>query len=112
MHQNHRVRDEDVTRAEKIDVDREEGITIVFGDGARCTFANDELRANCPCATCRGFRERGEDAWPRPGGPTEARILAAELVGAWGLNLAWNDGHATGIYPFDSLREWCDHRDG
>jgi DUF971 family protein len=26
------------------------------------------------------------------------------MYGAWGLQLTWNDGHATGIYPFDSLR--------
>jgi len=23
-----------------------------------------------------------------------------------GLNIAWNDGHATGIYTFEMLRQW------
>jgi DUF971 family protein len=36
------------------------------------------------------------------------RIEEAELVGAWGLSVTWNDGHATGIYPWDALRRWCD----
>jgi len=31
---------------------------------------------------------------------------SAELVGAWGLSVTWNDGHSTGIYPFESLRRW------
>jgi DUF971 family protein len=36
------------------------------------------------------------------------RIEDAQLHGAWGLNLVWNDGHRTGIYPFDALRRWSD----
>ena len=32
----------------------------------------------------------------------------ARLVGAWGLGLTWSDGHATGIYPWESMRRWCD----
>ena len=35
-------------------------------------------------------------------------ILNAELVGNWGITFAWSDGHGTGIFPFDSLREWCE----
>jgi DUF971 family protein len=34
------------------------------------------------------------------------RIEDANLHGAWGLLIAWNDGHATGIFPFESLRRW------
>ena len=30
------------------------------------------------------------------------------LHGAWGLNITWNDGHRTGIFPFDALRRWSD----
>ena len=100
--------DDDPTRAEKIDIDREGGLTIVFGDGRQCFFPNVELRRRCPCATCRGLRDGGEEAWPRPGGPPDVRVEGAELVGLWGITFAWNDGHGTGIYPFASLRAWCD----
>jgi DUF971 family protein len=99
---------DDRSRADKIDVERERGLTVVFGDGHSCFFANEDLRAGCPCATCRDLRSMDEDAWPRPGGPTEISILNAELVGNWGISFAWSDGHGTGIFPFDSLREWCE----
>jgi DUF971 family protein len=92
---------------ESIDVERDVGITIVFADGLTHTFANDDLRANCPCATCRGFRDQGEVAWPRPGGPVTARIEDARLVGGWGIGILWNDGHDTGIFPWSGLREWA-----
>jgi ATP-binding protein involved in chromosome partitioning len=98
----------EATRADTIDVERDRGLTIVFGDGHECFFANNDLRRECPCATCRDYRDRGEDAWPRPDSPPEARIENAELVGGWGISFAWNDGHATGIFPFEGLRSWCE----
>jgi DUF971 family protein len=94
-----------------IEVEREQGLTVVFDDDRTCRFGLLELRENCPCAACRSLRDRGEPAWPRPGGPTELRVENAELVGGWGLGVTWNDGHATGIYPWDALRAWCDERE-
>jgi DUF971 family protein len=91
-----------------IDVDRETAVTITFRDGHVARFGLTELRRACPCAQCRGLRDQGEAAWPRPGSPQPLRIDHAELHGAWGLNITWNDRHATGIYPFESLYEWHD----
>ena len=99
---------DDPIRADKVDVERERGLTVVFGDGHECFFANDDLRTGCPCATCRDLRSVGRVAWD--GEPGSITILNAELVGHWGISFAWSDGHGTGIFPFDSLREWCDGR--
>lgn len=96
------------TDAEDITVKRDEYVAVLFGDGRQCRFDLLELRLNCPCATCRGMRDAGVDVWPGPASPQPLRIEGAELVGAWGLGLAWNDGHATGIYPWESLRRWCE----
>ena len=64
----------------------------------------------------RGFRQRvlreqGLDAWPTPGAPQPLRAESAELVGAWGMQIRWNDGHDTGIYAWSMLRAWNDERD-
>ena len=91
-----------------IDIAKDAGATITFLDGEVARFDLMSLRLACPCATCRGLRDRGEAAWPRPGSPTPLRIVDAELHGAWGLAITWNDGHATGIFPFESLRRWHD----
>jgi DUF971 family protein len=98
-------------RAEKIDVERDRGLTVVYEDGRECFFPLEDLRLGCPCASCRAVRDRGERVWPRPGGPATLRIVDAELVGNWGINLTWNDGHATGIFPWDALRSWCERRE-
>jgi prepilin-type processing-associated H-X9-DG protein len=89
-----------------IDVKRDEGVSITFLDGHVAWFDLVTLRRGCPCATCRGLRDRGEDAWPRPGSPTPLRVESAKLHGGWGLTIRWNDGHGTGIFPFESLRDW------
>ncbi len=89
-----------------IDVVRDEGVTITFVDGHVARFDLLTLRRGCPCAACRRLRDDGEEVWPRPGNPTPLRIDNAELHGAWGLSIRWNDDHSTGIYPFESLRRW------
>src|SRR2546421_7515104 len=85
-------------------VDREHGVTLTWADGTVSAYGLEELRVNCPCAACRNLRDRGDPAWaPLPGRPP-LRIVDAELVGAWGLGLRWNDGHTTGIYSWLILR--------
>jgi DUF971 family protein len=92
----------------KIDVEREVGVTITYTDGYVASFDLPALRRGCPCATCRDLRERDQEAWPRPGSPLPLTIDTAELHGAWGLNITWNDTHATGIFPFEALRRWSE----
>jgi DUF971 family protein len=91
-------------------VKRDQGLVIRFADDLVAEFGLSELRLNCPCATCRSLRDQGEEAWPRPGCPIPLRIDDAQFHGAWGINITWNDGHATGIFPFESLRLWCESR--
>lgn len=97
---------------ETIDVAKDAGVTLTFLDGHVSRFDLMRLRLGCPCATCRSLRQRDEDTWPRPGSPTPLRIESAALHGAWGLTIRWNDGHDTGIFPFESLRRWDDEQGG
>lgn len=90
----------------RIDVERDESVTVTYDDGYVARFDLLRLRRGCPCATCRGRRDEGEAVWPRPESPMPLRIDDARLHGAWGLAITWNDGHATGIFPFDLLRRW------
>ena len=100
MEQRHEVSD--------ITVDRARGVTVVFADGVSADYDLLELRLNCPCAECRGLRDRDEAPWPKPASPLPLAITDASLHGAWGLGIEWNDGHSTGIYPWEALRTWAD----
>ncbi len=87
-------------------IERANEVVITFDDGVVCTIDVAELRAACPCATCRGLRERGGVAWPRADQSRDISIRDASFAGAWGLSITWSDGHDTGIYAWAPLRRW------
>ncbi|MGH9042650.1 MAG: DUF971 domain-containing protein [Acidimicrobiia bacterium] len=90
-----------------VDIDREHSVTIEWEDGHVSRFGLEELRLSCHCAECRGLREQGVVVWPRNNAPEPLRVESAELVGAYGLSVAWNDLHSMGIYSWEMLREAC-----
>jgi len=90
-----------------VELDRAAGLSLDWPDGARAHFDLDELRRNCPCAECRGLREQGRTPGPGPHAPAPLTALDAELVGGWGLQIRWSDGHETGIYAWSMLRAWA-----
>jgi DUF971 family protein len=98
--------DDDRYEPVQIDVERGKGVTVTYVDGYVVGFDLLTLRAGCPCAACRALRDEGEEVWPRPDSPRPLRIEDARRHGAWGLAITWNDGHATGIFPFELLRRW------
>ncbi len=91
--------------------DDEASIRIEWSDGRVTTWTASELRRRCPCATCREKR-RGEQ--PSEGKPVglpvlsaaEARPLRIEAmrpVGNYAYNIAFSDGHASGIFQLATL---------
>ena len=77
-------------------------LRILWEDGLETTYDYDTLRGYCPCAGCQGHLVR-EIVFHRPPRPVEPRRI--EPVGNYAISIAWSDGHATGIYRFDFLRE-------
>lgn len=96
---------------DEIEVDRRSHVWLRFVDGYEATFAVGPLRLACPCAQCRGQREQGRPV-AASARSADIHISDARLVGAWGLGIDWNDGHATGIYAWEVLRRWAEHGEG
>ena len=92
-----------------INADRAAGLlTIDWADGHRSEFEAVPLRLLCPCAFCRG--EAGRPGWLDTN-PTltaeQTQMVGARLVGQYAIAVAWADGHDTGYYTYESLRESC-----
>lgn len=93
------------------------GLRISWSDGTQDEFSVKALRDACPCATCRQRRNNEEEAEAKPSsGPMSLPILSAEEarpleitgmkpVGNYAYNIAFSDGHDTGIFTFDLLKE-------
>jgi len=92
-----------------IKADRQAGLlTIEWADGHGSEFDAVTLRLLCPCAFCQG--EAGRPGWLETS-PTltsiQTQLVDMRLVGAYALAPAWADGHDTGYYTFESLRDNC-----
>jgi len=85
-------------------------LRIEWSDGDVRDYAAAELRDKCPCATCREKRS----APPAP--PNELNVLSIEEtqpitvvgmrpVGSYAYAIHFSDGHNTGLFTLDLLRE-------
>ena len=89
-------------------------LEIEWSDGQVRLYAVRELRDRCPCATCR--EERTAPPKDEPGqlpiiDPSEAgplRIVQMDPVGNYAYSIHFSDGHQSGIYPLELLRELGD----
>lgn len=90
----------------KLQLKRDEKLTIHWSDGQISELSVRELRRACPCASCKELREKQAKTRLVVMQATSGPIAVAEakLVGNYALNVAWTDGHAAGIYSFDYLR--------
>jgi DUF971 family protein len=61
------------------------------------------LRRKCPCATCIDEWTRQQILKPEMV-PETVRPVKIDSVGAYALQIAFSDGHGTGIYTFQMLR--------
>ncbi|MFI5403336.1 MAG: DUF971 domain-containing protein [Planctomycetota bacterium] len=79
-------------------------LAIAWSDGRESRFAVRDLRIACPCATCRD-EMTGERILDPARIPLDVRPVNLASVGNYGLKIRWSDGHDTGIYSYDRLRE-------
>jgi len=83
------------------------GLQIVWSDGQEFSYTAHRLRDGCPCATCR--EKRGQPKPMLPVLSTEhtqpLRIEGMKPVGNYAYSIAFSDGHDTGIFTFDLLRQ-------
>lgn len=75
------------------------GLALVGAEGQRRELSASLLWAECPSAQGRVRRERGLHRAP----PEGLMIESLKAIGTYGVNIAFSDGHARGIYPWPYL---------
>lgn len=82
-------------------------LQVDWDDGHQSRFNLRQLRYQCNCANCvdehsgvRKIELTSVDPAIRP--------LKVEQSGRYALQIHWSDGHSTGLYTFDRLRELCE----
>ena len=83
-------------------------LLITWEDGHRSAYELEYLRRVCPCAQCtqHGAVPLSERLARAIHGKA-AEVKSIQEVGNYALAIVWGDGHDTGIYSFQYLRESC-----
>lgn len=97
----------------RLDLKKDQRLEIEWQDGKISSYSLDLLRSQCPCALCREQRQ-AQKSRPKtsltilPGNYSgKLTVRNAHMVGNYAIQLEWSDGHESGIYSFQYLRELC-----
>jgi DUF971 family protein len=84
-----------------------EALLVSWSDGLTHRLPWRILRDACPCATCRQKRSQPVPTFnilaPGEAGPVRATSMSP--VGNYAYQVDFSDGHKTGIYSLELLRE-------
>lgn len=90
----------------KISVKDKRFLRIEWENGSESMILLSNLRKNCPCAVCFSERENRADNYIPLLSSVQLALKDIKVVGNYALQLVWQDGHDSGIYTYESLREW------
>src|SRR5437899_8283508 len=83
-------------------------LAVKWDDGSESFIALEKLRRHCPCAGCQGERDIMGNLYKGPKKiltPQAFELRGISKVGTYGVQPVWGDGHATGIFSFDYLKQ-------
>jgi DUF971 family protein len=83
-------------------------LAIKWDDGGESFIPLEKLRRSCPCAGCKGETDILGNVYKNS--EKALTLKAFELVrivgvGGYAVQPVWADGHSTGIYSFDYLKQ-------
>jgi DUF971 family protein len=79
-------------------------ISINWSDDTETKFNATDLRRSCPCAGCIN-EWTGEKILKADSIKNDLSFSSISIVGRYALNFHFSDGHDTGIYSFQYLKE-------
>lgn len=88
----------EITRANQWDV------KVIWPDGVTHVLPAFDLRADCWCAMCIN-ESTGQKTLRTESLPKDVHPLAIKPVGNYAIQIEWSDGHRTGLYTYQHLRE-------
>jgi DUF971 family protein len=83
-------------------------LAIKWPDGRESFIPLENLRRACPCASCKGETDIMGNLYKNPEQLLTAKAFELNRitsVGGYGIQPAWADGHGTGIFSFEYLKQ-------
>ena len=91
-------------------------LAVRWDDDTESIAGLETLRRVCPCAHCSGEPDvTGQirrAAAPPVLNERSFDVTQIERVGQYAISITWGDGHSTGIYTWDLIREVARREEG
>ncbi|MCC6909762.1 MAG: DUF971 domain-containing protein [Phycisphaerales bacterium] len=100
-----------LAKPQHLDIKRDRGLTVEWADGTTSFYSVAYLRKWSPSAEARELRDQLARnplaVLPKSAvsDGTPLTIVDAEFVGHYAIKIHFSDGHDTGLYSWDYLRE-------
>jgi DUF971 family protein len=78
-------------------------LEVAWPDGRVDRLRYHTIRSQCPCAGCRD-EWTGERLLDPAAIRPDLKLAGMENIGTYAVQLAWNDGHSSGLYTWETLR--------
>ncbi len=82
----------------------ESHVTLTWPSGTTHRVANRTLRLSCQCALCVD-EFTGEVKINEADVPIDIHAREVATVGNYAISVEWSDGHTTGFFPYERLKE-------
>ena len=78
---------------------------IEWDDGSDSLLQLANLRKSCPCANCIAEKLNKPVTYIPLLASPQLTLKDIRIVGTYAVQLVWQDGHDSGIYTFEKLKE-------
>lgn len=92
----------------QIKVEDKSNLLIKWDDNSQTRLSLKYMRDECPCASCKGetiLLRTYRPPKPQVLSPDMYKIKSIKVVGGYAIQILWKDGHDTGIYSWEYIRQ-------
>jgi DUF971 family protein len=83
-------------------------LKVDWDDGKENKLDLKVLRKQCPCATCMAERDKQGKNYIPLFAENQVKVKSINQVGNYAIQITWNDGHNTGIYEYQFLKNFSE----
>ena len=90
----------------KISIKDKRFLYIIWNDNSESLIALSNLRKSCPCANCLAVKQNQPDTYIPLLSSVQMIVKDIKVIGNYAIQLYWQDGHDSGIYTYEKLKDW------
>jgi DUF971 family protein len=92
----------------KIKLVEKKKLLIIWDDENESVIELRDLRKRCPCATCLAERDKQSKMYIPLFAENQVTVKSINQVGNYAVQIIWNDGHNTGIFEYNFLKNFSE----